>query len=403
MPSISIRNLVKTYPVDLAQMAKTIGGAILGQKNARSSKENAAVDGISLMIGAGERVGVIGRNGAGKSTLLHLIAGISDPSSGELNVDGHVTSVLTLGIGLRDELTGRENIYLDGEVQGKSRAQIDLILDNIIAFADLGLFIDRPVRTYSTGMKARLAFSMISAIDPEILLIDEALSVGDAIFAEKATKRIREICARGKIVIVVSHGMNAIKEICNRCIWLQDGKVRMDGDPELVTDAYLKFVRDQNEVQLVEKFRDQARAESFEPGCEINSLEVYSDNDEKPRSVFPVGKRWKVYIDGLYPGASVNCKLRLTIERLDGLKLLEEEVAIEKLTKETGARAFSAEAFFEPCLAQGIYRIETQLLAHSILLARRSTIFELIVETIPKGGRPALLCPYTITTDLLDI
>lgn len=404
MPSISIKNLVKTYPTDFGQMAKTIGGAILGRKSIRLITGNAAVDNITLSISSGERIGIIGRNGAGKSTLLHMIAGIADPTSGKLNIDGHVTSVLTLGIGLRDELTGRENIYLDGEVQGKSREQITLIIEHIINFADLGEFIDRPVRTYSTGMKSRLAFSMISSIDPEILLIDEALSVGDAVFAEKATKRIREICARGKIVIVVSHSMKAIVEICNRCIWMQDGKIKMDGNPQSVTEAYLKFIRDQDELELVKKFRDQSRAESIRPGYEVSSLEIYTGDDDKPRAVFSVAKPWKALIKGICPDMSGKCKLHLSIERLDGLRLLENESWVQGLTKESGGHEFKAEVYFEPWLSHGIYRIEIQILQENgDLLARRSSVFELTTDNLPDGGRPALICPYEVSTEFMDI
>ena len=213
-----------------------------------------AVDRLTLSIAEGERLGIVGRNGAGKSTLLHMIAGLSGPTSGSVRISGKVTSIMTLGVGLRDDLSGRENIYVDGEIQGKSRAETDSVIEQVIEFSELGEFIEYPVRTYSTGMKARLAFAMISHIDPEILIIDEALSVGDASFSVKATARILEICARGKIVILVSHGMQAIRDICNRCIYMKDGRIVMDGQPDAVTRAYIEEVREADEAELMLKF-----------------------------------------------------------------------------------------------------------------------------------------------------
>src|SRR5450755_2330055 len=165
---------------------------------------------VSFEIREGERVGIIGRNGAGKTTLLSLLAGITDPLSGRVEIVGDVHAMLTIGAVLRDEATGRENIYLDGVVHGKSRENIDAHVDEVIAFSELAEFIDRPVRTYSSGMKARLAFSMGTFIEPDILIIDETLSVGDVFFSAKASRRMKEITARGRIVIVVSHALKVI-------------------------------------------------------------------------------------------------------------------------------------------------------------------------------------------------
>src|SRR6185503_15052818 len=150
---------------------------------------------------------------------------------------------MTLGTVLREEATGRENIYIDAEVQGKTRTEVAPLVDRIIDFSELGTFIDLPVRTFSSGMKARLAFSMLAFIEPEILIIDEVLSVGDAGFSRKAGARMQELARAGRIVLVVSHGMRSIVDMCSRCLWLDGGRIVMDGDPRAVTAAYEQSVR----------------------------------------------------------------------------------------------------------------------------------------------------------------
>lgn len=376
--------------------------AILGRASlAHSLATKAALDNVSLQIDSGERVGIIGRNGAGKSTLLHLIAGVAEPTSGQLRIDGHVTSILTLGVGMREEMTGRQNIYLDGEVQGRSRNEIDAVIEEIIEFAELGEFIDRPVRTYSTGMKSRLAFAMISYIEPEILLIDEALSVGDASFSSKATKKIREICASGKIVVVVSHGMSSIREICNRCLWLDNGRVVMDGDPQTVTEAYVKAVREADEAKLLEKFQSQLAAESLVPGYAVTLLETRTEGLNEARSVLPAERAQAIHIAGNYHKATPSLCVRLLIERLDGLTLVDESAPLSDIQDQSTLSIFAVAVELPPALAHGIYRVEASIVTGDRLLARRATVMEITCDVPPTGGRPAMLYPYTITSEPL--
>jgi lipopolysaccharide transport system ATP-binding protein len=283
MPRIEIQNLTKIYPLDMAEAAKSFRQTLLGRHaDPRDARGKTAVADLSLVIEAGERVGIVGPNGAGKSTFLHMVAGTAQATSGRLAVDGKVTSILTLGIGLRDQMSGRDNIYLDGELQGKTRQEVDEVIGAVIEFAELGEFIDRPVRTYSTGMKSRLAFAMISHIDPEILLIDEALSVGDAAFSAKASRRIREICAKGRIVVVVSHSLGAINDICSRCLWMDGGRIVMDGRPDEVTQAYAAAVHERDDEDLLRRFKSLVGAESLKDGCAIDSLEML-EPDGAPR------------------------------------------------------------------------------------------------------------------------
>lgn len=197
-----------------------------------------AVDDVSFCIERGEAVGLIGRNGAGKSTLLKLVTGIVAPTSGSIDVRGQVAPLLALGNGLDPSLTGRENIYLNGAILGYEKAYLQAHEDDIIAFSELEEFIDAPVRTYSSGMTMRLAFSIATAASPEILILDEVLAVGDAAFQSKCRARIREIIGDGATVFFVSHSLPDVVQLCTRAIWLVKGRVVMDGPAAEVADAY---------------------------------------------------------------------------------------------------------------------------------------------------------------------
>lgn len=199
-----------------------------------------ALRGVSFTVEHGETLGVIGHNGAGKSTLLKLLSRITHPSEGWANINGRVASLLEVGTGFNVELTGRENIYLNGSILGMSTAEINAKFDEIVAFAGVENFIDTPVKHYSSGMKVRLAFAVAAHLEPEILLIDEVLSVGDAEFQKKSIGRMSEVTKSGRTILFVSHNMGAVVELCQRVIWLDKGQVRMDGKPDEVVSAYLK-------------------------------------------------------------------------------------------------------------------------------------------------------------------
>lgn len=197
-----------------------------------------AVQGVNLEIGRGESVGLIGKNGAGKSTLLKLISGIAEPTEGRVEVRGVVAPLLALGNGLDKELTGRENIYLNGAILGYRKAFLREHEGEIIEFAELEEFIDRPVRTYSSGMTMRLAFSIATAAVPEILILDEVLAVGDAAFQKKCNQRIGEIIGSGATVLLVSHSIESVQRLCGRAVWLERGRVREDGPSKEVCGRY---------------------------------------------------------------------------------------------------------------------------------------------------------------------
>ena len=203
-------------------------------------EEFSALRDVSFEVKRGEIVGIIGRNGAGKSTLLKVISGIFKPTEGKVVTAGRVAPMLELGSGFDMELSGHDNIFLNGAILGFSEEFLKSKYDEIVAFSELGEFIDMPLKTYSSGMLARLAFSVATMIEPEILIVDEILSVGDAAFQEKSRARMMELMSGSTTVLFVSHSMNQIREMCERVIWLEHGKVQMVGPTEEVCNAYEK-------------------------------------------------------------------------------------------------------------------------------------------------------------------
>lgn len=209
-------------------------------KGSLSYNEFLALDNVFFKINKGETIGLIGRNGAGKSTILKVISGIYKPTSGEVITRGNIVPMLELGAGFDLELSGRENIYLNGAVLGYTKEYLESKYDEIVDFAEIEKFIDMPIRNYSSGMMTRLAFSIASVVQPEILIVDEILSVGDAAFQEKSFKRMKELMSGGATVLFVSHNINKIKEMCSHVIWLDHGKVKKIGDVKTICDEYEK-------------------------------------------------------------------------------------------------------------------------------------------------------------------
>lgn len=197
-----------------------------------------ALQNVSFDIMKGEVVGIIGNNGAGKSTLLKIISGILKPTSGKVEVKGNIVPMLELGSGFDHDLTGRENIFLNGAILGYSEEFLKEKYDEIVEFSELGKFIDAPIRNYSSGMMMRLAFSVATVVNPDILIVDEILAVGDADFQEKSKKRMLELMGGGTTVLFVSHSLEQIQEMCDRVIWLEHGKVKMIGETNKVCNTY---------------------------------------------------------------------------------------------------------------------------------------------------------------------
>ena len=239
--AIIVKNISKSYrlykdPKDRIKESLSFSG--------KSYHQNfLANDNISFNIKKGEVVGIIGKNGSGKSTLLKMITGVLTPSSGSIQIDSKITALLELGAGFNPEMTGLENLYLSGSISGFSEKEMEEKLDTIIKFAEIGEFIHQPLKTYSSGMRARLGFAFAINVDPEVLIVDEALSVGDAAFQRKCYAKIEEMCKSQEItVLFISHSGSVIKQLCNRAILLHAGKLILDGDPKKVVNLYEKFV-----------------------------------------------------------------------------------------------------------------------------------------------------------------
>lgn len=197
-----------------------------------------ALTGLDFKVETGERVGLLGHNGAGKSTLLRVLSGVYSPQGGRAEVSGKVSSLIDLSLGINPEASGRENIFIRGALLGMKRAEIARHFDEIVEFSELGDFIEMPVRTYSSGMHLRLAFSVSTVIQPEILLMDEWLSVGDESFQNKAEQRLGNLVESSKILVIASHSRDLIQNLCTRVIWLEHGQIKADGAPDLILDQY---------------------------------------------------------------------------------------------------------------------------------------------------------------------
>ncbi len=271
-PVIVARNLGKSY-----RLFESPGDRLkqlLWGRWKQYSREFQALQDVNFEIYRGEVVGLIGRNGAGKSTLLQMVCGTLVPSSGTLEVRGRVAALLELGAGFSPDFSGLENVYMNAAILGLSRSEVDAKLDEILAFADIGDFIRQPVKTYSSGMFMRLAFSVATSVEPDILVIDEALSVGDGAFARKSFDRIMALKDRGATILFCSHAMYHVQALCSRAIWMEHGKARMIDSAALVTSSY--------ETSLVMETTDHLHAVSgTEPiataGDGTDSLDVASD------------------------------------------------------------------------------------------------------------------------------
>lgn len=236
--TIIVEDVYKTFNVYMDK-ANTIKEKLMFFKRNKKEKRE-VLKGINLRIKQGETVALIGVNGSGKSTLLKLMTKIIYPNKGKIATNGKLTSLLELGAGFHPDFSGRENIYFNASIFGLTKKEIDERLDNIIEFSELGSYIDNPVRTYSSGMYMRLAFSVAINVNADILLIDEILSVGDQHFQEKCFNKMRELKEQGKTMVFVTHSMESVKNLCDRAVWLYEGQIRMDGNTEEVVNEYLK-------------------------------------------------------------------------------------------------------------------------------------------------------------------
>jgi len=257
----------------------------IGQKDAFASigESILALDDISFTVEQGEALGIIGRNGAGKSTLLKILSRVTAPTSGVVKVKGRIGSLLEVGTGFHPELTGRENVYLNGAILGMKKAEVARKFDEIVAFSGVEKFIDTPVKRYSSGMYVRLAFAVAAHLDPEILIVDEVLAVGDAEFQKKCLGKMGEVAGAGRTVLFVSHNMTAVQKLCSRCLWIYGGSIQKSGETIQVINSYLDFAHEVNykgEVNL-EKWPNRYG----KGGARIHSARLLN-TDQKIETVF---------------------------------------------------------------------------------------------------------------------
>ena len=241
--AVRVENLSITYRTTFERKPTLKQALVRFGRGQRAVKEVQALKNVSFDVLAGTAMGIIGSNGAGKSTLMRAMAGILPPTTGQVEVWGKASTLLALGVGFNKNLSGRENIILGGLASGLSRKEVEERVEEVAEWTELGDFIDMPMRTYSSGMSARVGFSVAVHMKPDILMIDEALSTGDAHFREKANAKMAELREDARAMFLVSHGLGSIKEMCSEAIWLDHGTLMMRGTPDEVVDAYMKFVK----------------------------------------------------------------------------------------------------------------------------------------------------------------
>src|SRR5438309_11770507 len=253
MNAITLDHVTKIYRRYSGRQFATLKSALLQRsilRDLQPSETFPALTDVSFTVPKGSTYGVIGRNGSGKSTALKLVAGITKPSSGTVQVDGRISALIELGAGFHPEISGRENVFINGIMLGLTKREVARRFDEIVEFAELQQFIDAPVKTYSSGMYMRLGFAVAIHVDPDVLLVDEVLAVGDEGFTHKCLDKFGEFKRRGKTILLVTHSLGLVERFCDEALWLDAGKVRGAGDPKRVVGAYLTAV-EQGEEQLM--------------------------------------------------------------------------------------------------------------------------------------------------------
>lgn len=315
MNVITVANLSKSYRVYDSEWKRVL--RLLGLP-VRPVEEHFVLQDISFSVKQGEAVGIVGQNGAGKSTLLKLITGTIKPTQGSIQINGRIAAILELGMGFNPDFTGRQNAYHAAGLMGYTSEQINAVMDEIEAFAEIGDYFDQPVRTYSSGMQMRLAFSVATAFRPEVLIVDEALSVGDAYFQHKSFDRIRKFREQGTTLLLVSHDRNAIQSVCNRVILLEKGRIIKDGDPEAVMDFYNALIAEKtnNTIEQITLDNGKVQTVSGTGEARVEEIGLYNAKGETVETIGvgdPVELRIlvKVYadLDTLVLGYSIKDRL----------------------------------------------------------------------------------------------
>lgn len=344
-----------------------------------------ALKGVSFAIQPGEMVGIIGDNGSGKSTVLKLITGISKPSRGEVMVNGRVSALLELGAGFHPDFTGRENVYLNASILGLKRKEIEAKFDAIVDFAELHDFIDNPVKTYSSGMYMRLAFAIAVNVDPDILVIDEVLAVGDAPFQRKCFEQIKRFRREGKTILLVTHDPSAVRELCDRAIWIQRGSMLADGPPEHVLDLYNRRV-------MVE---EAALTTSSQHTLRISDLSFEGSEEHSP-GVWAEGTSYRLRFSLTVAEATEGLGLVIKIFKSDGSCCYTSSHPIGHLDV---ARNQVEVVIPQLLLLSGTYTLEVCGMAGPLYLEVRKLFFR-VHSAMSGDGIGPLYCQWTVNPEV---
>lgn len=285
-PAISVQNLGKCY-LSYEKPHQRLLQMLFQRFGKTYHREFWALRNINISIPKGKVYGILGKNGAGKSTLLQIICGTLTPSHGEVIIHGRIAALLELGSGFNPEFTGIENIYLNGQILGLTRAEVDTKLESILDFADIGDFVYQPVKTYSSGMFTRLAFSVAVNVEPDILIVDEALSVGDAWFQHKSMARMRQLMESGCTVLFVSHSIDAVRALCDEAIWLEGGTIKMQGNVTDVTNSYMNDVFIENNRITLKNTDNTSQSSQSEAKENITELQQGNSTSEPTDQIVP--------------------------------------------------------------------------------------------------------------------
>jgi len=361
-PIIDIQDVAIRYRIPQEKIPSIKEYAIRWLRREINYRDFWALKEISLSIQPGEVFGIVGPNGAGKSTLLKVIARVLRPTRGRVVVRGRVAPLLELGAGFDPELTGRENVYLNGAILGFSKQDIDARFDRIVEFAGLKNFIDAPLRTYSTGMFARLGFAVATDVRPDILIVDEILGVGDAEFQTKSYERIQQFQAEGTTILLVSHSLDRVSEICSRAIWLDHGNILFSGDAPSVVNQYLQQMTAAEADRMAEKRDGKEDIRRWGTGkAEITRVRLL-DEDGKEQVIFSTGQKLVLKIDYQAHEPITSPVFGVAIHRNDGLHITGPNTNIANLTIATlhGAGTISFTIPYMPLL-DGLYYFSTAI------------------------------------------
>ncbi len=335
--------------------------------------------GINLTVRQGATVGIIGRNGAGKSTLLKLITGIYSPTSGTVTVNGRISALLDLGAGFHPDFSGRENILINSIILGMSRAEVRARMPEIIAFSELGEFIDEPVRTYSSGMYMRLAFSVATHVDPDVLIIDEILAVGDEHFSHKSRAKMDEFQKNGKTIVLVTHDLATVERWCQEAAWIDGGKIRVTGHPSMVVSEYRRAIALEERNGSIR--RESPESERIAP-VQIERVQLASSSSSEPAVLGPEDPL-QVRVDFKSRNGAVDVGFRIKLSRSDGLTIYEASTLAEP------------ELLPRPLPSSGTLQLQIERLG----LAAGTYLVDAIVESAGGQSYGARIQPCTFRVD----